>query len=149
MKNSFLIWRIVSILLIVTATALVATGQQANMTAPPIIAAAGVPLYPQLARMARIEGVVHVKVTTDGHRSITAKAEDGHKMLAAAAEQNAQTWEFETHEPTTFIVTYQYKLVEGLKDNPSGPTVILRFPTEVEVLATPIVINDPAPEVTR
>ena len=149
MKNNFLISRIVAMLLIATATSLVATGQQTNMTAPPMIAAAGVPLYPKIARMARIESVVHVKVTTDGRRCIAAQAEDGHKMLAAAAEKNALTWEYETHEPTTFMVTYQYKLVDDLKDNPHGPTVILRLPTEVEVLATPIVINDPAPEVRR
>ena len=148
MRNNLLM-RIVPTLMLATAAVVVATGQQANLIAPPMIAAAGVPLYPQLARMARIEGVVHVKVTTDGHRCIAAKAEDGHKMLAAAAEKNAQTWEFETHEPTTFMVTYQYKLVDDLKDNRHVPTVILRLPTEVEVLASPIAINDPAPEVRR
>jgi hypothetical protein len=67
-------------------------------------------------------------------------------LLAAAAEKNVQTWEFTEHQPTTFTVTYQYKLVADLKENPYGPTVILRLPTEVEVLARPIVISDPAPD---
>ncbi len=120
--------------------------EQQMKVAPPSVAAAAVPLYPPLARMARIEGVVHVKITTDGHKVIATQPEDGHKMLAAAAESNAKTWEFATHEPTTFTVTYQYKLVAESKENPYGPTVILRLPTEVEVITTPIFISDPAPD---
>ncbi len=119
---------------------------QQMKVAPPTVAAAAVPLYPPLARMARIEGVVHVKVTTDGHKVIATAPEDGHKMLVAAAESNAKTWEFAAHEPTTFTVTYQYKLVSESKENPYGPTVILRLPTEVEVITTPILISDPAPD---
>lgn len=114
--------------------------------APPSVAAAAVPLYPPLARMARIEGIVHVKVTTDGHKVIATQPEDGHEMLAAAAESNAKTWEFTTHKPTTFTVTYQYKLVAESKENPYGPTVILRLPTEVQVITTPILLSDPAPD---
>ncbi len=123
------------------------TGVEQQMrVAPPSVAAAAVPLYPPLARVARIEGVVHVKVTTDGHKVIATQPEDGHKILVAAAEANAKTWEFATHEPTTFTVTYHYKLVAESKENPYGPTVILRLPTEVEVSTTPILISDPAPD---
>ncbi len=121
------------------------TDHQARV-ALPTVAAAAVPLYPPLARMARIEGTVHVKVTTDGHKVIATQPEDGHKMLAAAAESNAKTWEFATHEPTTFTVTYQYKIVAEPKENPYGPTVILRLPTQVEVMTTPILMSDPAPD---
>jgi TonB family protein len=121
---------------------------QESKPAPPSVAAAAVPLYPPLARMARIEGVVHVKITTDGHKVVDAQVEDGHKMLAAAAETNVRTWEFSNHDPTTFTVTYQYKLVDDLKENPYGPTVILRLPKEVEVLAMPVIISDPPAELT-
>ena len=119
---------------------------QRGTAALPSIAAAMVPLYPPLARIARIEGIVHVKVTTDGHKVIAARSEDGQKMLAEAAERNAQTWEFITHKPTTFIITYQYKLIADEKVN-SGTTVVLRLPTDVEVSTTPILISDPAPDV--
>ena len=119
--------------------------QQMNPT-PPSVAAAAVPLYPPLARMARIEGTVHVKVTTDGHKVVATEPEDGHKMLTAAAESNAKTWEFAAHKPTTFIITYHYKLVAESRENRYGPTVILRLPTEVEVIATPIALSDPSPD---
>src|SRR5437016_4648776 len=72
---------------------------QESKVALPIVASAAVPLYPPLARAANIQGVVHVKVTTDGQRVVTSNAEDGHKLLAAAAKENAQTWRFARHEP--------------------------------------------------
>jgi hypothetical protein len=42
-----------------------------------MFAAGQVPLYPPLARVANVEGVVHLKVTTDGHRVVDAHVEDG------------------------------------------------------------------------
>jgi TonB family protein len=109
------------------------------------VIAAEVPLYPALARAANVEGTIHVEVTTDGHRVTAARSRDGYRILADAAVKNAQTWEFATHEPTTFTITYRYRLVAKLTRNLLGPTVILRLPTEVEVLAMPRVINDPPP----
>src|ERR1700704_5854762 len=68
----------------------------------PMVASASVPLYPPIARTANIEGVRHVRVTTDGQRVKTAHAEDGPKLLAAAAEETVRTWQFAVHEPSTF-----------------------------------------------
>lgn len=99
----------------------------------PTVADAKAPLYPPLARAARVQGVVRVKVTTDGHRVVTAAAESGPKILAAAAEDSARSWQFATHEPTSFVVTFTYKRVDSLKSGPENPTVVLRLPTEVEV----------------
>jgi hypothetical protein len=110
---------------------------QESKVALPMVAGAAVPLYPPLARVTRIQGIVHVKITTDGHRVITVHVEGGHKLLAAAAEENARTWQFATHEPTTFTVTYHYKLDAKLKSSPNNPTVVLRLPTEVEVTTMP------------
>jgi len=88
-----------------------------------------------------------VKITTDGHHAVTAHAEDGPKLLAAAAEENARTWQFATHEATTFTVTYHYKLVAGLKGDPENPEIVLRLPTEVEVRMLPAPpIADPNPD---
>ena len=69
---------------------------------------------------------------------IATHVEDGHKLLAAAAEENARTWEFATHDPTTFTVTYHYKLDAKLKGNANNPTVVLRLPTEVEISTLPM-----------
>jgi hypothetical protein len=114
---------------------------QHSEVALPTVAAAAVPLYPPLARAANVQGVVHLKITTDGHRVIATHVEDGHKLLAAAAEENALTWQFALHEATAFIVTYRYKLDSTLKGDPNNPTVILRLPTEVEISRSPLVLD--------
>jgi hypothetical protein len=98
-----------------------------------MVASAQVPLYPAVARLANVEGVVHLKLTTDGHRVVSTQVEDGHKLLAPLAEENARTWQFSLHEPTTFAVTYTYKLVDDWKGDSNNPTVVLKLPTEVEV----------------
>jgi hypothetical protein len=131
MKGNYL-WRVVA-----TSTALFLAGwsivAQQSSVALPMVASAQVPLYPSVARLANVEGVVHLKVTTDGHRVISTQVEDGHKLLSAPADENVRTWRFSLHEPTTFTVTYRYKLVENWKGDPYNPTVVLRLPAEVEV----------------
>lgn len=148
MKNNLLncFLRTASAVLVLVSMAFPVAVAQESKVAPLMVASAAVPLYPPLARAAHIQGVVHVKVTTDGHRVIETHVEDGHKLLAAAAEENARTWQFSTHEPITFTVTYHYKLVAKLKGNPNNPTVTLRLPTEVEVSTMPLVISDPSPD---
>jgi hypothetical protein len=130
MKNN-LLWRAVpSIILLLVGWSVPA---QQPAVALPMVASAQVPLYPPAARHANVEGVVHLKITTDGHRVVATHVDDGHKLLATAAEENARTWQFSLHEPTTFTVTYTYKLVNEWKGDPNNPAVLLRFPTEVEV----------------
>jgi hypothetical protein len=120
---------------------------QGSRVALPRVAGAAVPLYPPLARAARVQGVVHVKIVTNGRRAIATHAEDGPRLLAAAAEENARTWEFAVHEPVTFTVTYRYKLVPGMKADPENPEVLLRLPTEVEMRTLPMPpITDPSPD---
>jgi hypothetical protein len=132
MTSTIFKWRIVPIVLLLL-TAVVRAAAQKPEVALPMLAAAQVPLYPPVARVANVEGVVHVKVTTDGHRVTNAEVLDGHKLLAESAEKNVRTWEFATHEPTTFTVTYSYKLVTNLKAVQNNPRVVLQLPTRVEV----------------
>ena len=113
----------------------------------PMVAGGAVPLYPPLARAAKVQGVVHLKVVTDGTRVVTAQAEDGSRVLAAAAEENARTWQFSKHEPTSFTVTYRYRL--DAKADPNNSTVTLRFPTEVDVSIAPLVLSDPSPDTKK
>jgi hypothetical protein len=129
MKNNLITCCVVSALLL--GGSLVMAGQQE--LALPMVSSAEVPLYPPLARAANISGVLHVVITTDGHRVVTAHAQEGHKFLRDAAEKNAMSWQFTTHEPTTLTVTYVYKLVDDLNPHLNNPRVILQLPTEVEV----------------
>jgi len=67
------------------------------------------------------------------------KAEnEANVALSKAAEENAMTWHFSRHDPTTFTVTYRYILVARLKDiksNAPNAKVVLRFPTDVDIYA--------------
>jgi hypothetical protein len=110
---------------------LVGTAQQE--LALPMVSFAEVPLYPPTARVANVSGVVHVAVTTDGHRVVATHVQDGPKVLSDAAEKNVKTWQFTTHEPTTFTATYIYKLVGNLKPQRNNPKIILQLPTEIEI----------------
>jgi hypothetical protein len=134
------------VLILAACSTLVA---QESKVALPRVAGAAVPLYPPLARAANVQGVIHVKITTDGHRTVSAHAEDGPKVLAVAAEENARTWFFAVHEPTTFTVTYRYKLVPEMKGNPDSPEIVMRLPSEVEVRTPPTPLNGDPPSNTR
>jgi hypothetical protein len=124
----------------------IASGQELAVVVPQV-AHTSVPYYPPLARVAHLEGVVHIRVTTDGLKVIAVKVEDGPKLLQDATEKTVQSWEFYKHEPTSFEVIFRYKIVDDPHPNLYGPTVLLRLPLEVEVSTTALVIGDPAAEV--
>ncbi len=128
-KNNRQIWAIG----LAAAMLCALVGAQQMKPVLPKITSAEVPLYPPIARLANVEGVVHVKITTDGNRVTAAHAEDGPKILVAAAEKNVQTWKFAPHQPTTFTVTYRYKLVAKPHAHDNNPRVLLRLPTEIEI----------------
>jgi hypothetical protein len=115
----------------------------------PMVSFAEVPLYPPIARVGNVSGVVHVVVATDGHRVVEAHAQDGPKLLSDAAEKNAKSWQFATEQPTTFTVTYLYKLVDDLKPQHNNLRVILDLPSDVEVDALRWRTKDMPPTVHR
>ncbi len=128
---------------------------QSSKASLPVVIAAATPLYPIGPHTVNIQGSVRVKITTDGHRAAAVSIEDdgANPALARAARENAETWEFSNHNPTTFTVTYRYILVAKLDDvesNALNSKVVLRFPTAVEIYAQrwPGTV-DVAPEVKK
>jgi hypothetical protein len=98
------------------------------------------PIYPPLARQTRIQGDVRVKLTTDGESVIDAEAVVGHPLLRKAAEDNVRTWKFARHNPSTFYITFRYKLASGDVD-----VEFLNSPAIVEIEAPlPLAIIDDA-----
>lgn len=123
---------------------------QTRATLPAVIAAA-TPIYPIGPHTANMQGVVKIRIVTDGHRVADASIEDDGKnpALGRAALENAKTWEFANHSPTSFTVTYRYVLVAKLPDIKSAALnskVISRFPTDLEIYAqrSPGTVNVPA-----
>lgn len=120
-----------ALLIAITCLITYSVAAQVGKIAPPAVVNAGVPFYPPLARAARVEGTVVLKVTTDGERVLETHIEKGNALLGQAADQNLRTWRFRAHAPTTFIVTYRYMLRD--QGDPENSEVLLRFPDYVEV----------------
>jgi hypothetical protein len=115
----------------------------------PSVTTACVPLYPRLAQMAYIAGVVRPRISTDGSRVSLVEVESGQPMLAQAAKENVKTWQFEQYSPTIFEVTFRYKLLPSECDSECNcgsvekPSVLLQLPTDVIVSAEVTLTCDP------
>jgi TonB family protein len=125
--------------------AIMAIGQQKPV---PSVVSASVPIYPRITQQAHIEGVVRLRISTDGNRVASVEVESGQPMLAQAAQENVKTWQFEQHSPTTFEVTFRYKLLPSKCDakcncdSAEKPSVLLQLPTDVEVNAKELMVCD-------
>jgi hypothetical protein len=125
-----LIWLTVVVVLYTCSVA----GQNATPQSP-VIKSAEMPLYPHLARVARVQGTVQLKVTTDGASITNIVATGTQKLLLSAAEANVKTWTFYKHRPQTFTVTFVYKLEAPEVYGFVNPTVLLELPNRVEIRA--------------
>ncbi len=99
----------------------------------PVVKSAEMPAYPNLARLARIEGTARIKVSTDGNSIVRIAADGAHKMLLGAAQENLKTWRFYPHKPQTFTLTFIFKLEPPEVYGPVNPTIQLDLPTRVEI----------------
>lgn len=113
----------------------------------PVVLEAAVPFYPHNARLAHIEGVVRLQVSTNEETVSGVEFLDGPLMLANAAKENVKTWRLKWRPRTTFVATFQYKLVPQFACGADNGTVLLRLPQEVEVSAKGIQTCDSASEV--
>jgi hypothetical protein len=102
---------------------------QHSSNLPDVIGAA-VPLYPPLARAAKVQGTVILTVLVEGGKVQATKLVSGHPMLSQAAQSNLETWKLVSMPARTFSVTYLYKLNDRCKGSPS---ITANFPTEVTV----------------
>jgi len=82
-----------SVVVVFCALAGIAFGQALP---EPTLISAGLPRYPPIARVAKIQGEVKVDFTLNSNGEIiSATAVSGHPMLKGAAEENVKTWRFE------------------------------------------------------
>jgi len=115
----------------------------------PSVISASVPFYPRIPQQAHIEGVVRLRISTDGNRAASVEVESGQPMLARAAQDNVKTWQFDPHSPMTFEATFRYKLLPSrcdaeckTCDSVEKPSVLLRLPSQVEVNAKELMVCD-------
>jgi len=87
--------------------------------------------YMPLARQARIQGQVHLQITTDGHTVTGVAVKDGHPLLSQAAVENVRTWKFVEHAPGSFDVTFKFHFLDDDR------VTFLQQPGIVEAVASP------------
>ena len=78
------------------------------------------PVYPPLAKMARIQGNVVLKINVEANGEVSdIKVRSGHPLLVKAALEAVSRWRFESSPilPTTTSVTLRFRLPEP---NPEG-----------------------------
>jgi outer membrane biosynthesis protein TonB len=135
----------VLLLIFLAASAFSTFGQMVDQKSP-VVAAASVPLYPHTALLAHIQGIAKIRVATDGKKISSLEVESGPHMLGQAAEENIRTWQFEEHKPTTFIVTFEYRIEEPAGCSIDNGTVVLHLPLDVQISAKGVHTCDPASE---
>jgi hypothetical protein len=115
----------------------------------PLVVSAEAPLYPMIARAAHVEGIVRIKVTTDGETISKLDVVSGPAMLAEATKKNIQTCRFMKHKPTQFIAIFEYSLAEPSVCEYENSTSVVHFPLQVHVTANNIQTCDPAATTRR
>jgi TonB family protein len=104
-----------------------------------------IPGYPALARTARIQGVVQIRIEINEAGEVTnAKPLSGHPMLQENSITNVKTWRFyPAAKPTSQSVTYRYNLDDepGSKVKNACRRIKLDLPYEVEIFVEPVMIE--------
>ncbi len=96
---------------------------------------ADVPLYPGLARAARLSGTVRIHVQVRNGVVVSTEARsDAHAVLVNADLSNVKTWQFSTDASGAFDVTYVYELEEGeVGLTPEPARVEMQLPNLVKI----------------
>ena len=105
-------------------------------TALPKVTTFECPKYPPKAQSMHLQGMVKLKVTTDGRRITHLEVLPSHPILAEEAVKNVRTWTLADHDATSFVTTYYYTLEEHYKDKKDPVTKCsakMDLPTKVMV----------------
>ena len=105
------------------------------------------PLYPIIARAARIQGVVKIKVTTDGRKATSFDMESGPAMLVRSTEENIMTWKFFEHTPTSFVTIFTYAIEGPEHCEYTNSSSVLHLPQEARISAEGLKTCDPEIEI--
>jgi hypothetical protein len=124
----------------------------------PRLVHAEIPLYPSLARTAHISGKVEIEATIEkgsvvdahvksaeiqvadpqNHAVYDSKARaTASRYLSDPSLANLKTWQFESEDRSTFLVTYIYEIEGEQTLLPENPKVELDLPHLVKVTARP------------
>jgi Gram-negative bacterial TonB protein C-terminal len=95
---------------------------------------AGLPLYPDGARVAGLQGEVQVEVTLKAGKVAATRVIAGDRALAAAAVANVQTWTFPPDIDETFVTRFVYVLEQRFGQQ-GNQQIELHLPSLVRITA--------------
>ncbi|HKW64532.1 MAG TPA: energy transducer TonB [Candidatus Acidoferrum sp.] len=110
---------------------------------------ADVPMYPQLARTARIFGTVQVQVTVKEGKVVKTEVKSGPPVLTSATVENIQTWRFYPLVNATFTTKFTYQLETKEALDPQNPKVELQLPLLVKITAVPVTLDSQAGQTAK
>lgn len=94
-----------------TLLLLMATVASAQSLPEPRLKSAGLPQYPPIARLAKVQGEVKVEfVLNSSGEPVSVTAVSGHPLLKGAAEENVTTWRFELPKDL-YRTTWKYETI--------------------------------------
>ena len=100
---------------------------------------ADMPLYPPLARQARLQGSVFIHISIkDGsvmRAEVTSSKPEALKMLPIAASDNVKTWHFAADVSGETEAEFTYELIREESYVPENPRVEMELPTCVRIVA--------------
>ena len=104
------------------------------------------PLYPQMARVARIFGALEVQVTVkDGeivNTEVKSPRTGGAAMLERATIENIRTWRFYKLDSGTFTTKFIYQIETKKKSlSPLNSKVELELPLLVKITTAPAMLD--------
>ena len=105
---------------------------------------AEVPMYPQLARTARIFGTVEVQVTVKDGRVAKTEVKSGPPVLTRGTVENIQTWRFYPLVNATFTTKFIYKLEEKEPLDTQNSKAELQLPLSAKITAVPVLLDTKA-----
>lgn len=132
MKNAILL------ILVVTLVAVPHISAQGDKVLRyPFLVHGDLPVYPALAKTARMSGIVRVRVIVENGEVVGTETISGHPLLVSATTDNIKTWKFDKTVSTTFATTFIYRLEnEGISD-PANAKLELELPSLAKITARP------------
>jgi TonB family protein len=105
----------------------------------PLVIDGRLPTYPQLAIQARVSGKVRVKFrVVNGVVEDATVVQTDSKLLVASTLQNVRTWRFEPSTNAQIETEFVYEIGRSDAVIPENPTLELRLPGYVRLVATPV-----------
>ncbi len=105
----------------------------------PVVMHADLPLYPPIARAARISGTVQVQVTVkDGAVVNTEVKSRANPLLVVPTLANLKTWQFWPKTDAAFLVTYIYTVEKKESDTVENPRIEMQLPNLVKITTRPV-----------